>query len=140
MVVYCWLVFCVGFVCIVLVWVSSVVLFDCDVVLVEIGCYCDQVCWLDVFGVIECVSQQQFNDDLLFKLCVLILGDIGNVWCVWELYQQWLQLFDEVQKQCLEGDYLVKFVVWSLVYSSSEDSCLEEVELILVCMQCYFGG
>ncbi|WP_251268239.1 hypothetical protein, partial [Enterobacter hormaechei] len=85
-----------------------------------------QARWLDALGAIERASQQQPNDDLLFKLRVLTLGDIGNAWRAWELYQQRPQLFDAAQKQRIEGDYLAKLVVWSLAYSSSEDSRLEE--------------
>ncbi|PSD31478.1 poly-beta-1,6 N-acetyl-D-glucosamine export porin PgaA, partial [Stenotrophomonas maltophilia] len=100
----------------------------------------DQARWLDALGAIERASQQQPNDDLLFKLRVLTLGDIGNAWRAWELYQQRPQLFDNAQKQRLEGDYLAKLVVWSLAYSSSEDSRLEEAESTLARMQRYVGG
>ncbi|MFH7422921.1 hypothetical protein RA276_30715, partial [Pseudomonas syringae pv. tagetis] len=81
------------------------------------GHYRDQARWLDALGAIERASQQQPDDDLLFKLRVLTLGDIGNAWRAWELYQQRPQLFDAAQKQRLEGDYLAKLVVWSLAYS-----------------------
>lgn len=130
----------VGLACTALAWASSAAPPDREAALAEIGRYRDQARWLDALGAIERASQQQPNDDLLFKLRVLTLGDIGNAWRAWELYQQRPQLFDAAQKQRLEGDYLAKLVVWSLAYSSSEDSRLEEAESTLARMQRYLGG
>lgn len=140
MVVHRRLALCVGLACTALAWASGAAPTDRDTALAEIGRYRDQARWLDALGAIERASQQQPNDDLLFKLRVLTLGDIGNAWRAWELYQQRPQLFDDAQKQRLEGDYLAKLVVWSLAYSSSEDSRLEEAESTLARMQRYVGG
>ncbi|MCU1056123.1 poly-beta-1,6 N-acetyl-D-glucosamine export porin PgaA [Stenotrophomonas maltophilia] len=140
MVVHRRLALCVGLACTALAWTSGAAPSDRDAALAEIGRYRDQARWLDALGAIERASQQQPNDDLLFKLRVLTLGDIGNAWRAWELYQQRPQLFDDAQKQRLEGDYLAKLVVWSLAYSSSEDSRLEEAESTLARMQRYVGG
>ncbi|PZT07320.1 poly-beta-1,6 N-acetyl-D-glucosamine export porin PgaA [Stenotrophomonas maltophilia] len=140
MVVHRRLALCVGLACTALAWTSGAAPTDRDAALAEIGRYRDQARWLDALGAIERASQQQPNDDLLFKLRVLTLGDIGNAWRAWELYQQRPQLFDDAQKQRLEGDYLAKLVVWSLAYSSSEDSRLEEAESTLARMQRYIGG
>ncbi|KOQ62421.1 poly-beta-1,6 N-acetyl-D-glucosamine export porin PgaA [Stenotrophomonas maltophilia] len=140
MVVHRRLALCVGLACTALAWASSAAPSDRDAALAEIGRYRDQARWLDALGAIERANQQQPNDDLLFKLRVLTLGDIGNAWRAWELYQQRPQLFDDAQKQRLEGDYLAKLVVWSLAYSSSEDSRLEEAESTLARMQRYIGG
>jgi len=131
---------CVGHACTALAWASSAAPPDREAALAEIGRYRDQARWLDALGAIERASQQQPNDDLLFKLRVLTLGDIGNAWRAWELYQQRPQLVAAAQKQRLEGDYLAKLVVWSLAYSSSEDSRLEEAESTLARMQRYLGG
>lgn len=139
MVVHCRLALCVGLACTPLAWASSAAAPDRDVALADIGRYRDQARWLDALGAIERASQQQPNDDLLFKLRVLTLGDIGNAWRAWELYQQRPELFDEAQRQRLEGDYLAKLVVWSLAYSSSEDSRLQEAESTLARMQRYLG-
>ncbi|WP_414604886.1 poly-beta-1,6 N-acetyl-D-glucosamine export porin PgaA [Stenotrophomonas sp. AR029] len=140
MVVHRRLALCVGLACAALAWASGAAPTDRDAALAEIARYRDQARWLDALGAIERASQQQPNDDLLFKLRVLTLGDIGNAWRAWELYQQRPQLFDDAQKQRLEGDYLAKLVVWSLAYSSSEDSRLEEAESTLARMQRYVGG
>ena len=140
MVVHRRLALCVGLACTALAWTSGAAPSDRDAALAEIGRYRDQARWLDALGAIERASQQQPNDDLLFKLRVLTLGDIGNAWRAWELYQQRPQLFDDAQKQRLEGDYLAKLVVWSLAYSSSEDSRLEEAQSTLARMQRYVGG
>lgn len=140
MVVHRRLALCVGLARTALAWASGAAPTDRDAALAEIGRYRDQARWLDALGAIERASQQQPNDDLLFKLRVLTLGDIGNAWRAWELYQQRPQLFDNAQKQRLEGDYLAKLVVWSLAYSSSEDSRLEEAESTLARMQRYVGG
>ena len=140
MVVHRRLALCVGLACTALAWASSAAPPDRETALAEIGRYRDQARWLDALGAIERASQQQPNDDLLFKLRVLTLGDIGNAWRAWELLQQRPQLFDAAQKQRIEGDYLAKLVVWSLAYSSSEDSRLEEAESTLARMQRYVGA
>ncbi|MCU1046008.1 poly-beta-1,6 N-acetyl-D-glucosamine export porin PgaA [Stenotrophomonas maltophilia] len=141
MVVHRRLALCVGLACTALAWASSAAPpSGREAALAEIGHYRDQARWLDALGAIERASQQQPDDDLLFKLRVLTLGDIGNAWRAWELYQQRPQLFDAAQKQRLEGDYLAKLVVWSLAYSSSEDSRLQEAESTLARMQRYLGG
>lgn len=140
MVVHRRLALCVGLACTALAWASSAAPPDRSAALAEIGRYRDQARWLDALGAIERASQQQPNDDLLFKLRVLTLGDIGNAWRAWELYQQRPALFDDAQRQRLEADYLAKLVVWSLAYSSSEDSRLEEAESTLARMQRYLGG
>ncbi|HFJ9784485.1 TPA: poly-beta-1,6 N-acetyl-D-glucosamine export porin PgaA [Stenotrophomonas maltophilia] len=140
MVVHRRLALCVGLACTALAWASSAAPPDREAALAEIGRYRDQARWLDALGAIERASQEQPNDDLLFKLRVLTLGDIGNAWRAWELYQQRPQLFDAAQKQRIEGDYLAKLVVWSLAYSSSEDSRLEEAESTLARMQRYLGS
>lgn len=141
MVVHRRLALCVGLACTALAWASSAAPpGGREAALAEIGHYRDQARWLDALGAIERASQQQPDDDLLFKLRVLTLGDIGNAWRAWELYQQRPQLFDAAQKQRLEGDYLAKLVVWSLAYSSSEDSRLQEAESTLARMQRYLGG
>jgi len=85
MVVHRRLALCVGLACTVLAWASSAAPPDREATLAEIGRYRDQARWLDALGAIERASQERPNDDLLFKLRVLTLGDIGNAWRAWEL-------------------------------------------------------
>lgn len=140
MVVHRRLALCVGLACASLAWAATATPASRDAALAEIGHYRDQARWLDALAAIERASQQQPDDDLLFKLRVLTLGDTGNAWRAWQLYQQRPQLFDEAQRQRLEGDYLAKLVGWSLAYSSTEDARLEEAESTLARMQRYLQG
>ncbi|HAL21918.1 MAG TPA: poly-beta-1,6 N-acetyl-D-glucosamine export porin PgaA, partial [Stenotrophomonas sp.] len=66
--------------------------------LAEIGHYRDQAHWVDALAAIERAQQVEPNDDLLYKLQVLTLGDIGNAHRAWRLYQARPQLFDADQK------------------------------------------
>lgn len=128
---------CVGLACTSLLGTATAGPASRDAALAEIGHDRDQARWLDALAAIERASQQQPDDDLLYKLRVLTLGDIGNAWRAWDLYQQRPQLFDAAQRQRLEGDYLAKLVGWSLAYSSSEDHRLDEAEATLARMQRY---
>lgn len=102
--------------------------------LAEISQYRDQAHWLDALAAIERAQAEIPNDDLLFRLQVLTLSDIGNAHRAWQLYQQRPELFDDAQKQRFEANYLAKRVGWSLAYSTSEDTRLDEAEAALAQM------
>ncbi len=103
--------------------------------LAEISQYRDQAHWLDALAAIERAQAELPNDDLLFRLQVLTLSDIGNAHRAWQLYQQRPDLFDEAQKQRFEDNYLAKRVGWSLAYGTSEDTRLDEAEDALALME-----
>jgi len=78
--------------------------------LAEIGHYRDQAHWLDALAVIERARVQSPDDELLYRLQVLTLSDIGNAHRAWQLYLARPDLFDAAQKERLEGNYLAKLV------------------------------
>ncbi|MBD8636809.1 poly-beta-1,6 N-acetyl-D-glucosamine export porin PgaA [Stenotrophomonas sp. CFBP 13725] len=108
----------------------------------EISRHRDQAHWLDALAAIERAQASTPDDDLLYKLKVLTLGDIGNASRAWQLYQARPTLFDEGQKQRFEADYLARLVGWSLAYGESEDTRLDEAEDTLALMERYLqrGG
>ncbi len=105
--------------------------------LVEIGQYRDHAQWLDALAAIERAQLRAPQDELLYKLQVLTLADIGNAYRAWQLYQARPQLFDAGQQQRLETNYLAKLAGWSLAYGTSEDTRLDEADDALARMQHY---
>lgn len=105
--------------------------------LAEISSYRDQARWLDALAAIERARVDAPNDDLLYRLQVLTLSDIGNAHRAWKLYQARPDLFDDAQKQRFEANYLAKRVGWSLAYGASEDTRLDEAEDALAQMERY---
>ncbi len=103
----------------------------------QISQFRDHAQWLDALAAIERAQLQSPNDELLYKLQVLTLSDIGNAHRAWQLYQARPQLFDDGQKQRFEANYLAKLVGWSLAYGASEDTRLDEAEGALAQMQQY---
>ncbi|OEY99096.1 MULTISPECIES: poly-beta-1,6 N-acetyl-D-glucosamine export porin PgaA [Stenotrophomonas] len=103
--------------------------------LAEISTYRDQARWLDALAAIERAQVDVPSDDLLYRLQVLTLSDIGNAHRAWQLYQARPELFDDAQKQRFEANYLAKRVGWSLAYGASEDTRLDEAENALAEME-----
>lgn len=120
MVVYRPLAFCVGLACATLAsWADAAPPPTATTRaerLAEIGHYRDQARWVDALAAIERAQLREPNDDLLYKLQVLTLGDIGNAHRAWRLYQARPNLFDQDQKARLEANYVAKLVNWSLAY------------------------
>lgn len=108
-----------------------------DNALAEIGQFRDHAQWLDALAAIERARVQSPDDELLYRLQVLTLADIGNAHRAWQLYLARPTLFDAAQKERLEGNYLAKLVGWSLAYGPSEDTRLDEADAALVQMQQY---
>ncbi len=105
--------------------------------LADISRHRDQAHWLDALAAIERAQLQAPHDDLLYRLQVLTLSDIGNAHRAWQLYLARPALFDAAQKQRLEANYLAKLVGWSLAYGPSEDTRLDEAGDALAQMQQY---
>lgn len=105
--------------------------------LAEISRHRDQAHWLDALAAIERAQLQAPHDDLLYRLQVLTLSDIGNAHRAWQLYLARPTLFDAAQKERLEANYLAKLVGWSLAYGPSEDTRLDEAGDALTQMQQY---
>lgn len=141
MVVYRPLAFCVGLACATLAsWADAAPPPTATTRaerLAEIGHYRDQARWVDALAAIERAQLREPNDDLLYKLQVLTLGDIGNAHRAWRLYQARPNLFDQDQKARLEANYVAKLVNWSLAYGETEDTRLDEAEASLAEMEQY---
>ncbi len=107
--------------------------------LAEISHYRDQARWVDALAAIERAQLAEPNDDLLYKLQTLTLGDIGNAHRAWSLYLARPSLFDDAQKQRLEADYVAKLVGWSLAYGRSEETQLDEATSTLALIDEYLA-
>jgi biofilm PGA synthesis protein PgaA len=130
---------CVGLACLVLATGAHAALAPSSRAeqMAEISRHRDQAHWLDALAAIERAQQSSPGDDLLYKLQVLTLGDIGNASRAWQLYQARPELFDAAQKERFEADYLARLVGWSMAYGESEDTRLDEAEDTLAMMEQY---
>ncbi|MGS1079568.1 poly-beta-1,6 N-acetyl-D-glucosamine export porin PgaA [Pseudoxanthomonas beigongshangi] len=89
----------------------------------------DQSRWLDALQVFERLQSTHPDDDQLYRLRTLTLGDIGNSYRAWTMYRARPELFDAGQRERFEANYLARLILWSQAYPENERNRLAEARV-----------
>lgn len=91
--------------------------------------------WLGALAGIEQALARAPEDDLLHRIRVLTLADIGASHRAWVLYRAKPHIFEADERLRLEAALVARMINWSRLYVSDESARLEEAEAASVHLQ-----